>query len=137
MELIDGDDIKQELINKSARHRQEIEGDFKLITENTEKIITNALIIGGTLAFTYYLVRQVTGGSSKKKSKRKPTRLQVVSDNAGAGTVAEEVSEPASMGLVGQLGTALASQASIFLLNLAKEKLMEYLDERAQKKQQG
>ena len=52
MELIDGDEIKRELIRKSARHREGIEGDVKLITESTEKIITNALIIGGSLALT-------------------------------------------------------------------------------------
>ena len=52
-----------------------------------------------------------------------------------AGVEAE--AEAASPGVMGQLGAALASQASIFLLNLAKEKLMEYLEERAQKKQQS
>ena len=130
---MDGDEIKQELIKKSARHRQEIEGDFKLITENTEKIVTNALIIGGSLALTYFLVRQFTG--SPKKSKSKTPRIKVVSDNSGMAEA--EVAEASAPGVVGQLGAALASQASIFLLNLAKEKLMEYLAERAQKKQQG
>jgi hypothetical protein len=50
--------------------------------------------------------------------------------------VVEEV-ESASPGVVGQLGAALASQATLFLLNLAKDKLKEYLEERGQKKQES
>jgi hypothetical protein len=132
MELMDGDEIKRELIRKSAHHREEIEGEFKLISENTEKIITNALIIGGSLALTYFLVRQLSG-SSKKKSKNKTAKIKLVQGTPSASEVEE--TESASPGMVGQLGAALASQASLFLLNLAKEKLMEYLAERAEKKQ--
>jgi hypothetical protein len=135
MELLDGDEMKQELMRKSAKHREEIEGDFKLITQNTEKIITNALIIGGSLAVTYYLVTKLSG-SSKKKGKRKAAKIKLVQSGAPE-TVETTQVEPSSPGVVTQLGTALASQASVFLLNLAKEKLMEYLAERAQKKQQG
>lgn len=135
MELIDGDEIKRELIRKSARHREEIEGDVKLITESTEKIITNALIIGGSLALTYYLVRQFTG-SSKKKSGKKAAKIKLVQSSPASSDVVEEA-ESASPGVVGQLGAALASQATLFLLNLAKDKLKEYLEERGQKKQQS
>jgi hypothetical protein len=131
MELMDGDEIKRELMRKSAQHREEIEGDVKLITENTEKLITNALIIGGSLALTYFLVRQLSG-SSKKKSKNKAAKIKLVHDSPEA---IEEKEETSSPGMVGQLGAALVSQASVILLGLAKEKLMEYLQERAQKKQ--
>jgi hypothetical protein len=133
MELMEGDDMKRELLRKSAMHRDEIEGDVKLITQNTEKIITNALIIGGSLALSYFLVRQFSGGS-RKKSKHKTPKIKVVHDSPEV--VEVEKSEAASPGMVGQLGAVLASQASVFLLNLAKEKLMEYLQERGQKKQQ-
>jgi hypothetical protein len=134
MELMDGDNMKRALLRKSAQHRQEIEGDMKLITDNTEKMITNALIIGGSLALTYFLVRQFSG-SSKKKSKNKAQKIRVVQDSPQSAEV--ETVESSSPGMVTQLGAALASQASVFLLNLAKEKLMEYLEERAQKKPQG
>ena len=134
MELMDGDNMKRALLRKSAQHRQQIEGDMKLITDNTEKMITNALIIGGSLALTYFLVRQFSG-SSKKKSKNKAQKIRVVQDSPMVTEV--DSAEPSSPGMVTQLGAALASQASVFLLNLAKEKLMEYLGERAQKKQQG
>jgi hypothetical protein len=134
MELMEeGDELKRELLRKSAHHREEIEGDVKLITENTEKIITNALIIGGSLALTYFLVTRLSG-SSGKKSKRKAAKIKLVQNSPESDEVVKD--EQTAPGMIGQLGTALVSQASIFLLNLAKEKLMEYLAEKAQKKQQ-
>ena len=135
MELIDGDEIKRQLIRKSARHREQIEGDVRLVTESTEKIVTNALIIGGSLALTYYLVRQFTG-SSKKKSRKKAAKIKLVQSPAG-GTEVTEATESSSPGVFGQLGAALASQATLFLLSLAKDKLKEFLEDRGQKKQEG
>lgn len=134
MEHMDGDEIKRELIRKSARHREEIEGDVQMISENTGKMITNALIIGGSLAVTYYVVRQFTG-SSKKKSRKKPAKIKLVQTAPTSTDTTEEVE--ASPGLARELGAALASQATLFILNLAKEKLKDYLEERAQKKQQS
>jgi len=45
MHLTESNDPKEELRKKSERHRQELEEEVKLISERTEKIITNALII--------------------------------------------------------------------------------------------
>ena len=58
MNLPESNDPKEELLRKSAMHRHELEEEVKVISERTEKIITNALIIGGTLAVAYFLVRQ-------------------------------------------------------------------------------
>jgi hypothetical protein len=135
MEL-DADDMKRELLRKSAKHREEIEGDVKLVTENTEKIITNALIIGGSLALTYYLVTKLSGSSKKKH--RKVGKIKVV-QAAQSPEVVEvaEVDSNAGPGMLGQVGAALASQASLFLLSLAKEKLMEYLQAMGEKKKEA
>ncbi len=134
MELLDTDDeMKRDLLRKSAQHREELEGEVKLITENTQKIITNALVIGGSLAITYMLVRQFTK-SPKRKRKGKAARIKFVSDRPAAGV--EETEEVASSapGMFGQIGAAVASQASVFLLNLAKEKLGEFLQSQTEKK---
>lgn len=134
MELLEPDDIKHQLQQKSARYKNELEEEIKEMSERTEKIITNALIIGGTLAVTYFLVRQFT--SSKSNTKSKVKKSKVVTDN-----VVEdgEEDEDGTQGkgvpaIVSQIGTALMSQASVLLLNLAKEKLSEYLDAQAEKK---
>jgi hypothetical protein len=44
----------------------------------------------------------------------------------------EEISGPAK--ILSQIGTALVSQASVFLLSMAKEKLSEYLQAQSEKK---
>jgi hypothetical protein len=132
MELLESDDMKSKLLRESAMHKKEIEDDVRLISEQTEKIIINALVIGGSLALAYYLANQF-GGSSKKKKKHKTKKIKLVKPGQDE---AEEVfeSESSSPGFLTEIGTALASQATVFLLNLAKEKLTEFLQAQAEKK---
>jgi hypothetical protein len=133
MELLDSDDpVKGQLLRKSALHREQLEEDVKLISERTEKIITNALIIGGALAATYFIVSSF-GGKSKKKSKLKKVRL--VKDEETAGQVVVESAEPEVPGVITQVGAALASQATVMLLNFAKEKLDEFMKSQNEKKE--
>ena len=128
MNLPESNDPKEALLRKSAMHRHELEEEVKVISERTERIITNALIIGGTLAVAYFLVRQFSGSSSGKKTNEK----KVVSnaEKSESGESAEANSTP---GIVSQIGTALASHATVFLLTIAKEKLSEYLKSQIEK----
>jgi plasmid stability protein len=125
MELMDTDDpIKSQLLMKTARHREELEDETRAIAERTEKIITNAIVIGGALALTYFLYTQFSG-SKKKKAKKKQA----------AGTEDDEAEEERSSAsnILSQVGTALVSQGGVLLLSLAKEKLTEYLRAQADK----
>jgi hypothetical protein len=133
MELMETDDpVKSRLLKKSSQYREDLEDEAKVITERTEKMITNALIIGGSLALTYFAYKQFSGGSSKKH-KTKVKKVKVV--HQPEGVEEEEVEEPSGASkIVSQIGTAIVSQASVFLLALAKEKLSEYLQSQAQKK---
>lgn len=130
MELLESNDPKMDLLKKSAKHREELEEEVRLISERTEKIIINGLVIGGTLVAAYFIVRQFSGSSPKKKTK--PKTLKVVQANAEEVVSEEESSGP---GIVAQIGTALASQLTIFLLSIAKEKLSEYLQSQFEKKE--
>ena len=132
MHLTESNDPKEELRKKSERHRQELEEEVKLISERTEKIITNALIIGGTLAAAYFIMRQFSGSSSKKR-KRVVPKIKLVKANEES-SESEVIEEPSAPGIVSQIGTTLASQATVFLLSIAKEKLMEYLESQFEKK---
>jgi len=123
MELGNTDEIKMDLLKRSAKHREELENEVRLLSARTESILTNALIIGGTLVAAYFIVRQFTGRSEKPKKTRRKT-LTVLPAAAPLQPV-QEVDESPS--IVSQIGTALASQATVFLLGLAKEKLAEYL----------
>ncbi len=75
MELLETNDPKSSLLKKSAKHKKGLEDEIKLFSENTDKIITNALIIGGTLALTYFLISQFSKSKSKSKSKGKKIKL--------------------------------------------------------------
>jgi len=123
MDSGNSDEIKMELLRRSARHREDLENEVRLLSARTEKVLTNALIIGGTLAASYFIVRQLTGGKKTAKSGKKSFNILP----AKASSEVEEV-EDDSPGIMSQIGTALASQATVFLLGLAKEKLAEYLD---------
>lgn len=135
MELLDKDDpIKSQLLQKSAHYREELEQDVKLISDRTQRILTTALVVGGALALTYLAVRQFSGSSKSDKKKSKAKKIKIV--NAAPADEAEEVEtvQAAAPGIVSQIGTALVSQASVFLLQLAKEKLNDYLTSQAEKK---
>jgi hypothetical protein len=129
MELFESNDPKTQLLKRSALHREAIEEEAKLISARTEKILTTALVVGGALAVTYFLVRQFSGGKPKRNKKSKKIKIVAAQPKEDEG-VAYEAQAP---GIVAQIGTALASQATTFLLDLAKEKLMAYLESQANK----
>jgi hypothetical protein len=123
MELLETDDPKNLLIRKSEKHKKVLEDEVKLLSENTQKIVTNALVIGGTLALTYLLIRQFSKSKAKKK-KAKKIHVIKASEPQVETAAADDDSEP---GIVSQIGSALAAQATVFLLGLAKDKLSAFL----------
>ncbi len=128
MELLESDDPKSQLLKKYALHRNALEEQTKLISARTEKVLINALIIGGALATTFFLVRQFSGKKSRSKIKYK--KFNTVPSTTEDAEPEDEVHIP---GIVNQIGAAVASQATTFLLDLAKEKLSEYLQRSVQK----
>ena len=135
MELMETDDpIKSGLLKKTSQYREDLEDEAKVISERTEKILTNGLIIGGSLLLTYFAYKQFSGGS-KKKHKSKVKKIKVVGAtpvDTEEETELEETTGPSQ--IITQIGTALISQASVFLLSLAKDKLTEYLQAQEKKK---
>jgi hypothetical protein len=133
MELMDTDDpVKGKLLRKSEHHRDQLQDDVKLISEKTEKIITNALVIGAALAATYVLISAFSGGKSKKKNK--VAKIKLIQGDREESAAQPQVEETGAPGVIAQIGTALASQATVMLLSFAKEKLSEYLQSQAAKK---
>lgn len=125
MSLQTDDPVKGQLLRKATQQREDLGDEWKELSERTEKIVTNALIIGGALALTYLLVRQFSGTKQKKsKAKKAATKPEV--------DVEPDEESPVSM-VLSQIGTAVLSQATVFLLNMAKEKLSEYIQTKAQK----
>ena len=139
MELLESQDPrKKKLIETSDRYKHELEREVKAMTEKTQRTMKNALIIGGSLVLTYFLVSQLSSSSSKKKKKKKTKVVQPVVN--GDEEEEEDDDEPASFGMpsiISQVGTQVLSQASFVLLELAKEKLAEYLQSRNKKEDEN
>lgn len=130
MELLESDDPKAQLLRQASKQKQALNDEVKMLSDKTEKVVKTALIVGGTLAATYLLYRLLSDSDSKKKRKK----VKIVSA-APAEEVEEDDSRNSVMaGVLGKIGAVLAGQASIFLLSLAKEKIGEYLETRAEKK---
>ncbi|MBL7870175.1 MAG: hypothetical protein JNM78_01085 [Cyclobacteriaceae bacterium] len=126
MELLETQDPeKKRLIESSDRHKRELQKELTAISEKTEVTIKNALIIGGTLAVSYLLITQL--GGSKKKKRRTKKKAIIPNDEEEYDT--DEVS-PHAPSFLSQIGENLASHATLILLDIAKEKLGEYLSKR-------
>src|SRR5579871_4936367 len=110
MELLETQDPeKKRLLETSHRHRQEMERELKDISQRSEKVLKNALIIGGALALTYIAVTQLSSSKSKKKKSKK-----AVED------IDYEV-EDEEPSLFAKMGDKVVNTATLFLLDLAKE----------------
>jgi len=124
MEFLETQDPEKiKLLETSHRHQQEMKRELKDISERSEKVLKNALIIGGVLALTYLAVSQLSSSKPKKKSKKENT-----SENS---TADENIEEPPSV--LSKMGDRAMNMATLFLLDLVKEKLSEYLQHRKSK----
>ncbi|MBS1682353.1 MAG: hypothetical protein JST48_11625 [Bacteroidetes bacterium] len=118
MELLETQDPeKKRLIETSERHRMEMEREVKDISDRSEKMLKNALIIGGALALTYVVVNQLSSSSTKKKPKKK----------AKADAEGSEIDEEESPSILSQMSDKVINTTTLFLLDLAKEKLSSFL----------
>jgi hypothetical protein len=125
MEFLETQDPEKiKLLETSHRHRQEMTRELKDISEKSEKVLRNALIIGGVLSLTYLVVNQLSSSKTRKKKAKK--------ESSGENSAVEEnFVEPPS--LLSKMGDKAINMATLFLLDLAKEKLSEYLQQRKSK----
>ncbi len=132
MELLESQSPeKKKLIETSERHKRALEKEVSELSQKTDKMLTNALIIGASLAATYFVVSTFAGSGGKKKKRRKKI-IQMVKapkENVEDDTEEAEEADP-SPSLLGMVGSRVMTQASVILLNLAKDKLFEYLESR-------
>jgi len=125
MELLETQDPeKKRLIATSDRHKHELEKEVKEISDSTERIVKNALIIGGALAITYLVVSSLNSSKKKKKANAKQTGAV----NSDEESDVEKAGASFAPSFLSQIGERLATQATALLLGLAKDKLAEYLN---------
>lgn len=112
---------RKKLLETSERHKRELEREVKHVSERTEKVLKNTLIIGGTLAVTYLLVTQLSSGRKKKRS----TNVHVQAEP----NIQEEPADQ-NPGIVASIGSKIADTALLLLLDMAKDALAEFLKTR-------
>jgi hypothetical protein len=127
MELLETQDPeKKKLIETSDRHKRELEKEVKSLSDKTERVLVNALVIGGSLALTYFVISQ--WGKSKSKKKKAKAKAAGIDNGSDDSDESQEVLEAPSM--ISRIGTKVINQATLILLDIAKEKLIEYLESR-------
>jgi hypothetical protein len=126
MELLESQDpLKKKLVESSERHKRELAREVKEISEKTERAMKNALIIGGSLALAYLVVSQISS-STKKKKKNKLGKIPKLKIAKIENEEVEE-NEDVEPNLISKIGTQVMNQATALLLEVAKEKLIEFL----------
>ena len=92
MEILEKQDPeKKRLMDEAKKHKENLSNEVRIVSEKTEKIVVNALVIGGALALTYLLINGLSGSKSKKK-KSKTVRIVAQSPaESTAGATEEEV----------------------------------------------
>jgi hypothetical protein len=110
MELLEiQDPEKKRLIEESERHKRELDREVGEFSDRTERVVKNALVIGGALALSYFQQ----------------------ADRVSAEVELEEPDQPPSF--LSKVGTQVMSQGTVMLLALAKEILAEHLQSRKEK----
>jgi hypothetical protein len=129
MELLESQDPeRKQLLETSERHKRALEKEVHDLTKKTERMLTNALIIGGSLALTYFVISSLSG--RKKKKKKKAAIAKAQADSGDGDEHFEEKHEDHEPSIVSQIGTRVLSQATVMILDIAKDKLLEYLESR-------
>src|SRR5690242_6681737 len=71
MEILEKQDPeKRRLMDEAKKHKDNLKHEVHLVSEQTQKIITNALIIGGALTLTYLLISGFSNSKSRKKKNK-------------------------------------------------------------------
>ena len=129
MELLETQDPeKKRLIESSDRHKRAMEKEVDDLTKTTDRMLMNALIIGGSLALTYLLISSIA--RRKKKKKKKLALAASASSENPTAPEAQEEEEDDEPSVFNKIGNRILQQATMMLLDIAKDKLMEYLESR-------
>jgi hypothetical protein len=114
MELLETQDPeKKRLIETSDRHKRALEKSLTDMTQKTDRMLMNALIIG-------------------KKKKRKLAKEGAVKTAEGTTTV-DEVEEDDGISILGSVSSRVINMGTVILLDIAREKIAEYLANRDKK----
>jgi hypothetical protein len=108
-----GSQLKEALSQKSDELKRELETDITSVGDNLESTAKKAVFIVGAIVAAAFVIRLLAPKSKKVKV-----------NTAGGGQELMVINEPEN-GIVSMIKGAIAT----FLLNLAKERIMNFLEE--------
>ncbi|HMP98582.1 MAG TPA: hypothetical protein PKC24_02300 [Cyclobacteriaceae bacterium] len=122
---------KEKVLHDAELHREEMEAELSVLSEKAERAITTALIVGGSLALTYFIAKGLFGSTKKKQKVKKKHKAKPVTEEE----YQEEEEGPSyASEILSRVGDTLVSHASAILLELAKEKLIAFLQSQQNEK---
>ena len=128
MELLETQDPdRKRLLETSDHHKRAMEKQLNEMTKKTDQMLMNALIIGGSLAATYFIISTLSSKRKKKKKKIAEAAAAAAGESPVQAVEEDDDDEPT---LLSKVGTRLIDQATVILLDLAKQKLAEYMASR-------
>lgn len=110
---------KKRLLEEVELHKKAMAGEIQSISNRTTRMATHALLIGGAVLVGYLLVQQAAGSSKKSKKKSPPVEGD------------QPTPEPPSNPLWRMISARVMDTATVFLLEMARQKLAEYLSSRS------
>lgn len=102
---------KERLIENSERYKEDFEHEFSELTGRVERGIITGLIAGGLAYVTYKIYKKLTDDNSEEEEVQETKK-----ENKGDNSLAK-------------VGQYVAQTIALILINVAKEKLIEYLNE--------
>ncbi|MBL3654936.1 hypothetical protein [Fulvivirga sediminis] len=108
--------IKEHWEQLSEKHRDNLKEDIDVLISRSKDLAMGAAVIGGGFALSYYLIKKL-GGSKKVKVSKKNNH----EDHTSEMTIEKQPS------MMSNIGHVVLTEITIFLLAIAKEKLIEYL----------
>jgi len=130
MELLETQDPERKrLLETSDRHKKAMEKELADLTKKTDRMLQNALIIGGSLAVTFLIISTLSKKRKKKKKKQAIASAAKAGEPVDTSELEEDDDTPS---ILGQVSKQILNAASVVLLDIARQKLSEYLASRNQ-----
>ncbi|MTI38326.1 hypothetical protein [Fulvivirga lutimaris] len=108
--------LRAKLERQSEEEQKFIESEIIKISEKGKNIAINGLFIAGGLALSYLLFKYIVDDDEKPSKKAKPIIIK------------EDSSDEKSESMFGGITKAIAKEALLLLLALAKDRLTIYLN---------